>query len=76
MLQEAGLRTHGTTRQQPLALFALEQPFLKPLRPQAPDLGVWTEVTPYGTRKGPPLVHPIYNPGHHGNQAIYNAVLR
>lgn len=28
-----------------------------------------------GTQKGPPLIHPIYNPGHHSNQAIYNAVL-
>jgi hypothetical protein len=47
VLHEAGLRTHGTTRQQPMALFALEQPFLKPLPPQAPDLGVWREVTPH-----------------------------
>ena len=28
-----------------------------------------------GSEKGPPLIHAIYNPGHHGNQAIYNAVL-
>jgi transposase len=47
VLQEAGLRTHGTTRQQPLALFALEQPFLKPLPAQVPDLGVWHCVTPH-----------------------------
>ncbi len=47
VLHEAGLRTHGTTRQQPLALFALEQPFLKPLPAQVPDLGVWHPVTPH-----------------------------
>ena len=29
-----------------------------------------------GSDQGPPLIHSIYNPGHHGNQAIYNAVLR
>ncbi len=23
-----------------------------------------------GTEKGPPLVHPIYNPGHHGDMAF------
>lgn len=27
-----------------------------------------------GSDKGPPLVHPIYNPGHHSDQAFYNAV--
>jgi mono/diheme cytochrome c family protein len=27
-----------------------------------------------GTEKGPPLVHPIYNPGHHDDQSIYNAM--
>lgn len=47
VLHEAGLRTHGTTRQQPMVHFALEQPFLKPLPPQAPDLGVWHQVTPH-----------------------------
>ena len=47
VLHEAGQRTHGTTRQQPLALFALEQPFLKPLPAQAPDLGVWSQVIPH-----------------------------
>jgi transposase len=47
VLQEAGLRTHGTTHEQPLTAFALEHPFLKPLPPQAPDLGVWHRVTPH-----------------------------
>lgn len=47
VLQEAGQRTHGTTGQQPMALFALERAFLKPLPLQAPDLGVWHTVTPH-----------------------------
>lgn len=29
-----------------------------------------------GTDNGPPLVHDIYNPGHHGDQAFYAAVVR
>jgi transposase len=45
VLQEAGQRIHGTTRQQPLDLFALERALLKPLPAQAPDLGVWQRVT-------------------------------
>jgi transposase len=45
VLHEAGLRIHGTTRQQPMDSFALERAFLKPLPPQAPDLGVWQCVT-------------------------------
>ena len=27
-----------------------------------------------GTRKGPPLIHAIYNPGHHSNKSFYRAV--
>jgi cytochrome c len=27
-----------------------------------------------GTQKGPPLIHDIYNPGHHPNEAFYRAV--
>jgi cytochrome c len=27
-----------------------------------------------GSQKGPPLIHDIYNPGHHSNQAIVNAI--
>lgn len=27
-----------------------------------------------GTRKGPPLIHDIYNPGHHSNQSIVVAI--
>jgi cytochrome c len=27
-----------------------------------------------GTEQGPPLIHDIYNPGHHGDQAFFRAV--
>jgi cytochrome c len=27
-----------------------------------------------GSDKGPPLIHNIYNPGHHGDMSFYNAV--
>ena len=27
-----------------------------------------------GTRQGPPLIHNLYNPGHHGNDAFYSAI--
>ena len=27
-----------------------------------------------GTGKGPPLIHNVYNPGHHGDAAFYRAV--
>lgn len=41
VMQEAGTRIHGTTRERPLALFALEQPLLRRLPAVAPDLGSW-----------------------------------
>jgi hypothetical protein len=44
VLQEAGLRIHGTTRERPLERFAIERPLLKPLPAIAPDLGVWLQV--------------------------------
>lgn len=44
VMETAGQRIHGTTRQLPLALFALEQPLLKPLPAIAPDLGTWHRV--------------------------------
>ena len=31
VMEEAGRRDHGTTRQQPLALFELERPLMQPL---------------------------------------------
>lgn len=45
VMETAGQRIHGTTRQPPLALFALEQPLLKPLPTIAPDLGTWHRVS-------------------------------
>jgi len=41
VLDEAGIRQHGTTRQAPLHLFKLEQPALSPLPAMAPDLSTW-----------------------------------
>jgi len=29
-----------------------------------------------GTKNGPPLVHDIYNPGHHADEAFYRAALQ
>ena len=43
--QVAGQRVHGTTRQAPLALFAMERPLMQALPPQAPDPGTWHRVT-------------------------------
>ena len=44
VMHEAGVRTHGTTREQPLVLFAAERPLLKALPAIAPDLGSWHRV--------------------------------
>lgn len=44
VMQEAGTRMHGTTREQPLVLYALERALLKPLPSVAPDLGTWHRV--------------------------------
>ena len=43
--QEAGRRVHGTTREQPLVLFALEKPLMRRLPALAPDLGTWHRVS-------------------------------
>ena len=43
--QVAGQRVHGTTRQAPLALFAIERPLMQALPAIAPDLGTWHRVT-------------------------------
>ena len=45
VIQVAGQRVHGTTRQAPLSLFAIERPLLKALPAIAPDLGTWHRVT-------------------------------
>ncbi len=39
--EEAGVRIHGTTRERPLDLFAVEKPLMQPLPTVAPDLGSW-----------------------------------
>ena len=44
VMAEAGTRTHGTTREQPLVLYALERPLLRRLPAVAPDLGTWHRV--------------------------------
>jgi hypothetical protein len=44
VMEEAGVRVHGTTRQKPLVLFALERPLLRPLPAVTPDLGTWHRV--------------------------------
>ena len=41
VLEEAGIRIHGTTRQQPLERFQVERPLMRPLPEMAPDLGTW-----------------------------------
>lgn len=43
-MSEAGTRSHGTTREQPLALYALERPLLRRLPAVMPDLGTWHRV--------------------------------
>ena len=43
-MEEAGTRQHGTTREQPLVLYALERPLLRRLPAVAPDLGTWHRV--------------------------------
>ena len=45
VMDEAGRRVHGTTRQAPLTLFALERPLMRALPAIAPDLGVWHKAS-------------------------------
>jgi hypothetical protein len=45
VMLEAGVRVHGTTREQPLERFAVERPLLKALPGIAPDLGSWHQVS-------------------------------
>ncbi len=44
VLEIAGTRVHGTTREPPLERFARERPLMRALPPIAPDLGVWAQV--------------------------------
>lgn len=41
VLDEAGVRVHGTTREQPLERYEIERPLMRPLPGIAPDLGTW-----------------------------------
>jgi transposase len=45
VVEEAGIRIHGTTRERPLEQFALERPLMRALPPIAPDLGAWCRLT-------------------------------
>lgn len=44
VMQEAGLRIHGTIRERPLERFAIEKPLMRELPTVAPDLGAWHRV--------------------------------
>ena len=45
VMSEAGNRVHGTTREQPLARFALGKPLLTALPDVPPVLAEWTQVS-------------------------------
>ncbi len=45
VLEEAGVRIHGTTRERPLERFEIEKPLMRPLPPIAPDLASWHAVS-------------------------------
>jgi transposase len=44
VMSVAGQRTHGTTRQQPLALFELERSSLRPLPARTPEVCSWARL--------------------------------
>ena len=44
VLEEAGVRIHGSTRQQPLERFKVEKPLMRTLPEIAPDLGEWHQL--------------------------------
>jgi transposase len=48
VLETAGNRIHGTTREKPLTLFEIERSFLNPLPPQPPECAVWEKVILHG----------------------------
>lgn len=48
ILETAGNRIHGTTREKPLALFETERVLLKPLPDQLPECAIWQKVTLHG----------------------------
>lgn len=45
VMEEAGLRRHGTTGEAPLRRFEVERAVLAPLPAVAPDLGVWSQAS-------------------------------
>ena len=45
VLEEAGARIHGTTRERPVEQFAFAKPLIKPLPAIAPDPGTWCRLT-------------------------------
>lgn len=45
VIEEAGVRLHGTTRERPLDRFTLEKPLMRPLPAIAPDVGSWHAVS-------------------------------
>ena len=45
VMEEAGVRRHGTTGEPPLARFELERAVMLPLPAIAPDLGAWSQVS-------------------------------
>lgn len=45
VMEEAGVRRHGTTGEAPLARFAIERALMRALPAVAPDLGVWSQAT-------------------------------
>lgn len=44
VMEEAGVRSHGTTRERPLERFTVERPLMRALPAIAPDLGTWHRV--------------------------------
>lgn len=45
VMEEAGLRRHGTTGEAPLSRFQVEHAAMRPLPTVTPDLGVWSQVS-------------------------------
>jgi len=45
VMEEAGVRRHGTTGEAPLDRFAIERTLMRALPAVAPDLGVWSQAT-------------------------------
>lgn len=48
LLEEAGNRIHGSTREKPLILFEIERNTLRPLPDKPPELAVWEKVKLHG----------------------------